>query len=499
MSVDQLTLDPKRWKALSIIATAQLMMVLDSSIVNIALPKASLDLGIPATSQQWVVTAYTLAFGSLLLLGGRVSDYLGRRRIFLIGLLGFAASSAIGGLATNGAMLFASRGLQGAFAAFMAPAGLSILSTTFTEGKERAKAFGVYGAISGGGAAIGLIAGGLLTEYANWRWCLLVNVPIAIATWFAGRSVLHESVAKDGNSYDLPGAILVTGGLGALVYGFTLAELHGWGGTSTLLSIGGGVIALIAFIAYERKAAEPLLPLRIVTNRNRGGSFLASFLVGTGMMAMFLFLTLYFQDVLGYSALKAGFSFLPFSLMVITMATVSSKLLPRVGPRPLMVLGLLSGASGLFMLSHIEVTSSYLTHVLPACVLVAGGMGLSFVAFSSTALYGVHHHDAGVASATLNAAQQVGGALGLSLLYTLAHTASVNYLKGTFHGPPAAPGTPPGQLRPELLHEAAVRGFQVGFLGGSIALVLAAIVAATFITKDAGRMTAADELVVAGF
>ncbi len=497
MSVDISQLDPKRWKALAIIATAQLMMVLDSSIVNIALPKASLDLGIQPTSQQWVVTAYSLAFGSLLLLGGRVSDYLGRKRIFQIGLLGFAVSSAIGGLATSGAMLFASRGLQGAFAAFMAPAGLSIISTTFTEGHERAKAFGVYGAISGGGAAIGLIAGGILTEFANWRWCLLVNVPIAMATWIAGRKVIKESVAKDGSSYDLPGAILVTVGLGALVYGFTLAELHSWSATSTIVSIALGTILLLTFIGYERRAKEPLLPLRIVTNRNRGGSFLASFLVGSGMMAMFLFLTLYFQDVLGYSPLKSGFSFLPFSLMVITMATVSSKLLPKFGPRPLMVSGLFFASIGLYLLSNIDVHSAYLTHVLPSCFLVAGGMGLSFVAFSSTALFGVDHHDAGVASATLNASQQVGGALGLSLLYTLAHTASVKYVANlAAHLPkPPAPGTLPVAIK----NQAEVHGFQVGFLGGSIGLLLAMVVAATFITKDAGKVGAPEELVAAGF
>lgn len=493
-------LDPLRWRALGIIAIAQLMVVLDSSIVNIALPSAAKALHVSVNSQQWVVTAYTLAFGGLLLLGGRVADYVGRRRVFLVGLAGFAASSALGGLALNGAMLFSSRALQGAFAAFMAPAALSIISTTFTDGHERAKAFGVYGAISGGGAAVGLLAGGLLTEYANWRWCLLVNVPIAIGTFVAALRVVHESVAKDGTSYDLVGAVLVTGGLTSLVYGFTLAELHGWSSSTTIAFIAGGALALAGFVGFESRASNPLLPLRIVSERNRGGSYLSSFLIGTGMMGMFLFLTLYFQDVLGYSALKSGLAFLPFSMCVITFATISSRLLPKFGPRPLMGIGLTSAAIGLGLLSRITVASSYPVHILPSCVLIAGGMGLSFVALSSTALFGVHHHDAGVASATLNAAQQVGGALGLSLLYTFALSARTSF--GVAHHLAALAPMPGEAPSPAYLHvagEAAVHGFSVGFAAGAVALALAAVVAVTFVSSDAGKVGAADELVAAGF
>ena len=500
MSDASMNIDPMRWRALAFIATAQLMIVLDSSIVNIALPSASRALHISPNSQQWVVTAYTLAFGGLLLLGGRVADYVGRRKVFLIGLLGFAFSSALGGLAQNGAMLFSSRALQGAFAAFMAPAALSIISTTFTDGHERAKAFGVYGAISGGGAAVGLLAGGLLTEFANWRWCLLVNVPIALVTFAGALKYVHESTSKDGTSYDLPGAILITGGLTSLVYGFTLAELHGWSSWSTIGFIAGGCVAIAAFLAYERTAENPLLPLRILLERNRGGSFLSAFLIGTGMTGMFLFLTLYFQDVLGYSALKSGGAFLPFSMCVIGFAGLSSKLLPKFGPRPLMGTGLTSAAIGLAFLSTVNEHSAYLVHILPSCVLIAGGMGLSFVALSSTALFGVHHHDAGVASATLNASQQIGGALGLSLLYTLALNASTSFAKG--HGIAAIaprPGERPSPAYLDLVSRATVHGFSVGFVSGAIALAIAAIVAVTFVTKDAGKISAADELVMAGF
>ncbi len=322
------------------------MVVLDASIVTIALPSAQHSLHISTDNRQWVLTAYTLAFGGLLLLGGRIADYVGRKRIFIVGLLGFAASSALGGAAVNAPMLFGARALQGAFAALLAPAALSLITVTFTEVKERATAFGVYGGISGGGAAIGLIMGGVLTEYASWRWCLLVNVPIAILAAMVAVPIVHESKAHGNTSYDIPGAITVTGGLVALVYGFTRAAESSWTAGSTLGYLAIAVVLLAAFVFIELRAKNPLLPMRVILERTRGGSFLSSLMVGSGLMGMFLFLTFYFQDNLGYSALKTGFAFLPFSVGIILAAAGASKLMPRTGPKPVMVAGFAAAALG---------------------------------------------------------------------------------------------------------------------------------------------------------
>ncbi|HEY6426692.1 MAG TPA: MFS transporter, partial [Acidimicrobiales bacterium] len=287
--------DPRRFRALAVIAVAQLMVVLDASVVIIALPSAQKALHISTANRQWMLTAYTLSFAGLLLLGGRIADYFGRKRMFVVSLLGFAAASALGGLAQNSAMLFSARALQGAFAAVMAPAALSLLTVAFTEPKERARAFGVYGGIAGGGAAIGLILGGLLTEYASWRWTLLINVPIAVLAAVAATRVVSESHSSANHGYDFPGAATVTGGLLALVYGFTKAGTDGWGSVTTLVLFTIAAVLLVAFVAIEYRAAHPLLPLRVVLDRNRGGSFLASLLVGTALLGTFLSLTFYFQ------------------------------------------------------------------------------------------------------------------------------------------------------------------------------------------------------------
>ena len=324
--------DPRRWKALVVIAIAQLMVVLDASIVNIALPSIQVDLGFSDADRQWVVTAYTLAFGGLLLLGGRIADYSGRKRVFIIGLAGFAFASFLGGISTSAAQLLAARGLQGLFAALLAPAALSLISVTFTDSKERAKAFGVYGALSGGGAAIGLVLGGILTEYASWHWTLLVNVPIAIIAVLLAIPYVRESRATGNTKYDVPGAITATLGLVSLVYGITQATTAGWNGTTTLAFMGIGIALLAVFMLIESKSSHPLLPIRILANRNRGGAYLASFFVGVGLFAMFLFLTFFFQGVLGYSPLKSGLLFLPFSAGVIVSAGIASQLLPRFGP-----------------------------------------------------------------------------------------------------------------------------------------------------------------------
>jgi EmrB/QacA subfamily drug resistance transporter len=446
--------DPKRWLALVVIAISQLMIVLDASIVNIALPSAQHALHISNANRQWVVTAYTLAFGGLLLLGGRIADFIGRKRIFIIGLIGFAASSAIGGLAPDAALLFGARALQGAFAAIMAPAALSLLTVTFTEPKERATAFGVYGGISGGGAAIGLILGGVLTEFASWRWCLLVNVPVALLAAAAALYLVQESRAEGDAHYDIPGTVTVTVGLVALVYGFTKAETDGWASSTTITFLVLAAVLLVAFILVEHRSAHPLLPLRVMLERNRGGSFLASLLIGSALFGMFLFLTYYLQGTLHYSALKTGFAFLPFSVGIVVSATAASQLLPRVGPRNLMGAGMALATIGMIWFTQIGVSTGYATHVLPAEVVMSLGMGLVFVVLSSTALVGVDDDDAGVASALVNTTQQVGGSLGTALLNTVAASATAGYLT-SHHQAGAA---------------ALVHGYSVAFVLASVLL-----------------------------
>jgi EmrB/QacA subfamily drug resistance transporter len=477
------TPDPRRWLALGVIAVAQLMIVLDASIVNIALPSAQEDLGISDADRQWVVTAYTLAFGGLLLLGGRIADFAGRKRMFIVGLIGFAAASALGGVASTAGLLFAARGLQGAFAALLAPAALSLISVTFTESKERATAFGVFGAISGGGAAIGLIVGGVLTEYASWRWCLGVNVPIALLAAAAAARVVRESKAEGNTKYDIPGAVLVTLGLTSLVYGFTEAaklkdpgkstEVLGWTDSSTLTFLGVAVVLLIAFVVWEGRTKHPLLPLRVALDRNRGGSYLVFLFVGAGLFAMFLFLTFYFQLTLGYSPLKSGFAFLPFSVGIILGAGVVAQLLPRIGPRPIMVPGLVSASIGMLLLTQVTADTSYWTHVLPAIVLMSLGMAAVFVPASSTALIGVGSHDAGVASALLNTSQQVGGSLGTALLNTLYAGAVTAYLTDNLRG-----GADPKAVQAD----AFVHGYHVAFFWGAMLLIAALLAAIVLIT-----------------
>jgi EmrB/QacA subfamily drug resistance transporter len=461
--------DPRRWLALGLIAVAQLMVVLDASIVNIALPSAQRSLHISDANRQWVITAYALAFGGLLLLGGRIADFIGRKRAFVIGLVGFGVASAIGGIAQNQGELFAARGLQGAFAALMAPAALSLITITFTEPRERAKAFAVYGGISGGGAALGLILGGVLTEYASWRWTLLVNTPIAIATAIGGLLVVRESRAEGKPHYDVPGVITSTLGLVALVYGFTKANESGWSAGSTIGLLVAAVVLLGAFVVIEMHTAEPLLPPRVFSERNRAGAFLVSLLIGLALFGMFLFLVYYMQGTLRYSAVKSGLAFLPFSAGIVVAAGAASGLLPRIGPRPLMAGGTAMAAIGMALFTQIKVDSSFVSHVLPAEIVMSLGMGFAFVALSSTALIGVQDRDAGVASALVNTTQQVGGSLGTALLNTLAATATVHYIAD--HGARSAGA-------------ATVHGYTVAFTWGLGALVLATILSLVMITKQ---------------
>lgn len=468
--------DPTRWRALGVIAIAQLMVVLDASIVNLALPSAKAALGITDANQQWVITAYTLTFGGLLLLGGRIADYVGRKRAFIIGLIGFATASALGGLAPSQGFLFAARGLQGAFAALLAPAALSLLTVTFHEPKERARAFGVYGAISGGGAAIGLLLGGVLTQYLSWRWCLLVNAPIAIAAVFMAIPWVHESKAEGDTRYDVAGAFTATLGLVSLVYGFTKAAPKGlqdsahWTDAGTLVWFAAAAILLTSFFVIENRVSNPLLPMRVLLDRNRGASYLVSLITGIGLFAMFLFLGLYLQVILHYSPVKAGFAFLPFSLGIILGAGASSQLLPRVGPKPLLVPGLIAGSVGLLLLTRLTPQSSYATHVLLPMLIISVGMAFVFIPVSSTALHAIGHHDAGVASAMINTSQQVGGSLGTALLNTVAVSTSAAYL--TAHEALGRAATP------AALTEGYTRAFAVG-----AGFLLTAAVVALFMLK----------------
>ncbi|AEI10726.1 MFS transporter [Cellulomonas gilvus] len=477
--------DPRRWRILAVIAVTQLMLVLDASIMNIALPSAGADLRIADADVQWGVTAYTLAFGGLLLLGGRVADYLGRKRAMLIGLIGFAVASALGGAAQNAGMLFGARALQGVFGALLAPAALALITVTFTEARERAKAFGVFGAISGGGAAIGLLAGGALTEYLDWRWCLYVNLPIALVTAVVGIRVLRESRATGDRHFDIPGALLSSVGLVVLVYAFTeaakqttnaagLPQAVGWTDPLVVTLLAVAAALLVGFVLLERRVANPLLPLRIVLDRNRGGSYLIFLLVGAGLFSMFLFMTFYFQYVLGYEPMKAGFAFLPFSVSLILVAGLVAQLLPRVGPKPLLVVGLTAGIVGMLLLTRTQPDSNYWTTVLPALVVLSVGMSMVFIPASSTALVGVGGHDAGIASAVLNTSQQVGGSLGLALLNTFALTATTDKFaeliaSGQDAGSPAAIAT------------ANVAGYHVAYFAGAGLLALGLVAAVTLI------------------
>jgi len=477
-------LDPKRWIALAVIAIAQLMVILDATIVNIALPQAQEALGISDANRQWMVTAYALPFGALLLLGGRIADYVGRKKILIIALSGFAVASAVGGFAQSGWELFIARAFQGAFAAMLAPAALSLVTVTFHAANERAKAFAVFGAISGGGAAIGLLLGGVLTEYASWRWCLFVNIPIAIIAVLAAIPVLKESKVEGGTHYDIPGAVLATAGLGTLVWAFTQPAEHGWGSINTLGWLAVSVILLLAFVLVELRSSSPLLPLRIVQNRNRAGAYVVGLLVGAGLFAVFLFLTYYLQLVLLYTPIQAGFAFLPFSAGIIVGAGIGSQLTLRLGPRYVVPAGLLLAMIGMFWLSRINIDTTYTGTILWAMLIIAVGMGFIFMSTTNVALVGVSHDDAGVASAVVSTTQQVGGSIGTALLNTIAATATVSFIASN----------PPQGADPNVIlaatNAAAVHGFGVAFLWSSIIFAIAIV--ASLILINAGKDDVAD-------
>jgi EmrB/QacA subfamily drug resistance transporter len=422
-------LDRRRWLILGVIGLAQLMVVLDLTIMNIALPSAQRALHFTTVDRQWVVTAYTLAFGSLLLLGGRLADLLGRKVTFLTGLAGFAGVSAVGGASVNFAMLVTARACQGAFAALLVPSALSLLVTTFTEPKERGRAFGVFGAIAVAGGAIGLLLGGALTEYLSWRWTLYVNLLFAAVAFTGGALLLRRQPSPVKPKLDFPGVLLVSGAVFCLVYGFSNAASHGWRAPSTYGYIAAGVVLLAAFATWQGRAAHPLLPPRVVLDRNRGGAYVSMFVVGAGLFGIFLFLTYYLQQTLGYSPLVTGVAFLPFSVGSAVASNLSTiVLMPRIGPKPLVASGMLAAAGGAVWLAQLGPHTGYAAGVVGPLILAALGMGLVIAPSISTGTFGVAPQDAGVASATVTVGQQLGASIGTSLLNTLFASAVTAYL-----------------------------------------------------------------------
>jgi EmrB/QacA subfamily drug resistance transporter len=413
--------------ALTIIAAAQLMVVLDATIVNIALPSIHHALNFSTTGLSWVLNAYTLVFGGLLLLGGRTGDLFGKRRMFIVGVLLFSGASLAAGFAQDKGFLLAMRALQGVGGAIASPTALSLVTSTFPQGPERNRAFGVYAAVSGAGAAIGLIMGGILTDLLSWRWVFFVNAPIGIALALAAPYVIAETERRKTADLDLPGAITSTLGMFALVFGLIHAASYTWGSVTAILSFVAAVILLTAFVFIEARTPNPLLPLRLFANRARVGSYIVMLVLGAGVFAMFYFLTQFVQQVLGYSPLKAGFAFLPISVVIVIMSQVASRIITRLGPQILIVSGTIITGFGLLYLSRISETSSYLGGILPAIILIGTGMGFIFVPVTLTAVGGAAPQDAGIASAMLNVTQQIGGTLGLSALVTVFSAAVTNY------------------------------------------------------------------------
>ena len=473
-------LDPRRWKALLFIALAQLMIVLDATVVNIAMPSAQLDLGMSDNDRQWIITAYTLAFGGLLLLGGRVADLAGRKRALIAGLAGFAVASAIGGAAVNGEMLVAARALQGAFGALLAPSALALVTVTFTEPGERAKAFGIYSAVAGSGGAIGLLLGGALTQYLSWRWALYLSVPVAIIAGAGSMAMVCEPAqGRVSGGLDIPGALLSAAGLVLLVTAFASTESGGWTADGTAGLLIAALVLLAAFLLVEAKVRAPLLPLRVIAERNRGGVYLALLLAVISMFGLYLFLTYYLQIVKGFNPVVTGLAFLPMVVgLVIGSTQIAGRLLPRLAPRLLMGWGLAVAAVGMLLLTRLRVDSGYASLVMPAVSLQGLGLGPAFVPAISLATAGVEPSDAGVASAMVTAVQQVGGAIGTVMLNVIAAGASTDYVNAR----PASAMTP--RMLEVLQRQAMVHGFTRAIWWTVAALVLATVI--TFIFVNGG-------------
>ncbi len=471
----------RRWWTLVTVALAQLMVVLDSTVVNIALPSAQADLGFDNADRQWIVTAYSLAFGSLLLFGGRLSDLIGRKRAFIIGLIGFAGASALGGAASTFGLLVGARALQGAFGALLAPTALAVLTTTFTVPKERARAFGIFGAIAGAGGAVGLLLGGVLTEQLDWRWNLYINVVIAIIA-IAGAVVFVTSVPRVGPrpKLDVPGTILVSAALFSLVYGFSNAESDGWDSPASWGFLAAAGVLLVAFVLWQRRAEHPLLPLPIVLHRNRAASYSAILIAGAGMFGIFLFVTYYLQATLKFTPIQTGLGFLPMIAMLVLAAQLSTNIfVPRFGPKVMVPIGMTIAASGMVYLTHLGVTANYAVDLLPPLMILGFGMGSTMPAAIQTATLGVDRHYAGVASAMVNTSQQVGGSIGTALLNTLAATAATDYLAS--HLPPT----------PAVAAEAAVHSYATAYWWGAAFFAFGAVLTAFLYRRRSATAPAA--------
>ncbi|TAJ49812.1 MAG: DHA2 family efflux MFS transporter permease subunit [Herbiconiux sp.] len=458
----------RRWWTLTTVALAQLMVVLDATVVNIALPAAQADLGFSDGDRQWIITAYSLAFGSLLLLGGRLSDLIGRKRSFIIGLVGFAVASALGGAADSFGTLVAARALQGAFGALLAPTALAVLTTTFTIPKERARAFGVFGAIAGAGGAIGLLLGGVLTEAFDWRWNLYINVFIAVVA-IIGAALFVTTLKRTGPrpKLDVPGTLLVSGALFSLVYGFSNAETDGWDSPLTWGFLAASGVLLVVFVLWQRRAAHPLLPLAIVLDRNRGAAYSSVLIAGAGMFGIFLFVTYYLQASLGYSPIQTGLSFLPMIGMLVLAAQLSTNIfVPRFGPKIMVPFGMLVAMSGMIYLTHLNLDSTYAADILPPLMIMGLGMGSIMPASMQTATLGVDRQFAGVASAMVNTSQQVGGSIGTALLNTLAATALTDFVAANL------PTTP------EVMADAAVHSYTTAYWWGAGFFAFGAVLSA---------------------
>jgi EmrB/QacA subfamily drug resistance transporter len=456
--------DRRRWLVLALVGLAQLMIVLDITIMNIALPSAQKALQFSNADRQWVITAYALAFGSLLLFGGRLGDLFGRKVTFMTGLIGFAAASAVGGASTSFAMLVTARACQGVFGALLAPAALGLLTTTFSDPRERGRAFGVYGAIAGGGGLVGLLLGGLLTEYLDWRWCLYVNLLFAGVAVLGAAFLLRRERATGRAHLDVFGVLAVSGSMFCLVYGFSNAASHNWHTVSTWGFLAAGVALLLVFIGWQFRASYPLLPPRLVLDRNRGAAYLAILVTGAGMFGIFLFLTYYLQATLGFSPVKTGVAFLPTIAMVMLFAQISNILLmPRIGPKALVGVGMLLAAAGMAWLTRIGVHSSYVSAVLWPIMVAGAGIGLSMPPSMNTGTFGVAPSDAGVASATLNVGQQLGGSIGTALLNTIATSAAASYVTSFIASHHAAAARPSPQAVAALRAAAAVHGYTTAF------------------------------------
>ena len=461
------------WIVLATVALVQLVVVLDGTIVTIALPQAQADLALSDSERSWVVTAYALAFGGLLLLGGRLVNYLGLKKAFMIGIVGFAIASGFGGIVQNGTELIVARGLQGVFAALLAPAALAILTLTFTSGRERNIAFAVFGTVAGVGAAIGLLLGGLLTEYATWRWCLLINVPIAVLIVAAGSVTLKHSAPDREKPIDGWGALLVVLGLGAVVFGLTEAE-KSWTSPQVIVSLVLGVLLVAAFVVTQTRRSNPLLPLRVVTHRVRGTAFSIQAIAGAVMIGSMLYLTLHLQIVLGMKPFEAGLATLPQTVLIMIVAGVGSRYLEAIGPKPFLVLGPVLTGAGLLWLSFITADGGYATQVLPGLALTGVGMGMVFLPLQNVALRGVSAHDAGVAGALSTASMQIGGSVGLAVWTTVAA----------------------GATGAAATLDALVDGYSAVFVGSAGLMLLGAVIALVALPKHDREAVAAEEKVM---